>query len=474
MLKAQGKSDGRTGTKILLEAMSKDQVHLARFVLDALDGQIVDSRTEGAQTPLISSVLLPDSEARCKFAELLLQKGAGVNCRDGRGRTALSHACEAGHLDAVKILVRSNADPELADAWGNTALMYAAVAARSPVVEFLVRAFKRLGLQVDRRNKVGNSAVEVAKFLGHAQCVSALTHGSRKGREEEEEEGEGEEEDAQTRQGLARGVGPFVNALEDLTCPGAECLLAQSRQQRARGLPAMNSIEEFEGGEGGSSSSPPDALVFSQILTPKALARVPDHSQNHKPPKTGGEDLPPPKQSCEAPKSHFFSPRPRSNPPRPSARPSALDILLAPIVSNKRETEPDTGASKVLDYGVGRLHQKRCSLPTSMLGPAPRDRAPVRKSRTIRRRDASPSRDEPPTAATPTTTFSALSNKLLRRFTSPEFKTGARELEESPVMPSGRIPRSETFPRGMKHPQVDSNPSIDSISSVKCEFGIPK
>lgn len=136
--------------------------------------------------------------------------------------------------------------------------------------------------------------------------------------------------------------------------------------------------------------------------------------------------------------------------------------------------EPGTGASKVLDYGVGRLHQKRCSLPTNMLGSAPRYRAPVHKSRTIRRRDASPSRAEPPTAATSTTTFSALSNKLLRRVTSPEFKTGARELEESPMMPSGRIPRSETFPRGIKHPQVDSNPSIDSISSVKCEFGIPK
>uniref|UniRef100_A0A8C3A2Z7 Uncharacterized protein n=1 Tax=Cyclopterus lumpus TaxID=8103 RepID=A0A8C3A2Z7_CYCLU len=175
--------------------MSKDKVHLARFVLDALDGQIVDSRTEGAQTPLISSVLLPDSKTRCKFAELLLQKGANVNCPDGSGRTALSHACEKGHLDAVKILVRNNADPEIVDAWGNSVLMYAAVAAHSPVVEFLVRAFKRLGLQIDRQNKVGNSAVEVAKFLGHAECVSALTHTTRKSREEEEEGG-----NAQTRQ----------------------------------------------------------------------------------------------------------------------------------------------------------------------------------------------------------------------------------------------------------------------------------
>uniref|UniRef100_A0A665UZV7 Uncharacterized protein n=1 Tax=Echeneis naucrates TaxID=173247 RepID=A0A665UZV7_ECHNA len=135
MPKASEKSGEQTGTKILLEAMSKDQVHLARFVLDALDGEIVDSVTEGERTPLIWSVLLTDGQTRCKFVELLLQRGAGVNCQDGKGRTALSHACEKGYLDAVKILVRSNADPEIVDCWGNTGLMYAAVAGHSRVVD---------------------------------------------------------------------------------------------------------------------------------------------------------------------------------------------------------------------------------------------------------------------------------------------------------------------------------------------------
>uniref|UniRef100_A0A3P9BWS2 Uncharacterized protein n=1 Tax=Maylandia zebra TaxID=106582 RepID=A0A3P9BWS2_9CICH len=97
--------------------------------------------------------------------ELLLHRGASVNCRDGNGRTALSHACEQGHLDAVKILVRNNADPEIVDSWGNTALMYAAVAGHAHVVEFLVRAFKRLGLQIDRQNKVGNSAIGLSAVL---------------------------------------------------------------------------------------------------------------------------------------------------------------------------------------------------------------------------------------------------------------------------------------------------------------------
>uniref|UniRef100_A0A3Q3W237 Uncharacterized protein n=1 Tax=Mola mola TaxID=94237 RepID=A0A3Q3W237_MOLML len=69
-----------------------------------------------------------------EFVELLLQRGANVNWQDGHGRTALSYACEKGHLDAVKVLVRNNADPEVMDSWGNTALMYAAVAGHSPVL----------------------------------------------------------------------------------------------------------------------------------------------------------------------------------------------------------------------------------------------------------------------------------------------------------------------------------------------------
>lgn len=165
MLKLSDRSGSKTDTKILLDAISKDKVHLTRFILDALDGKIIDSKTEGAQTPLISAVFLQDPHARSKFMNLLLQRGANVNHPDESGRTALSYACEMGYLDAVKILVKNNVDPEASDTWGNTALMYAAVAGHSVIVEFLVRAFKRLGLQIDRQNNVGNSAFEVAKYL---------------------------------------------------------------------------------------------------------------------------------------------------------------------------------------------------------------------------------------------------------------------------------------------------------------------
>ncbi|KAF3702663.1 Ankyrin repeat domain-containing protein 63 [Channa argus] len=496
MLKSQGKPDEQTGTKILLEAMSKDKVHLARLVRDALDGEIMDSKTKSAETPLISSMLLPEEQTRCMFAELLLQKGASVNYQDANGRTALSYACEKGYLDAVKILVRNNADPEIEDSCGNTSLMYAAAAGHSSVVDFLVRAFKRLGLQINRQNKVGNSAVEVAKFLGHTECFFALTNTTKKGRECQA--GTVLPDRGDENHTFERKVGHLVNKLEILqTCHHAACLVVQkcAWQQRPRikqsRLPSMDSIGEFER-ENACFSLTPEELDFSGVLTPKPPQRAFNHFPNSRHPKEREREerlakpdnpLPPLTLSCEGgQKSILFSLGPSRNKSTPSAH-SALGILLTPILARKEESESGTEKWKMSEFGLRRFHdsyyQKRCSLPRSILSPTPPDRAlvPLRKSRTVTRREESPCKADAfhvsaPASSTSTPTFSVLSNKLLRRFTSPEFKKDVKELGEDPVLSSGRIPRSETFPQDMtgKHPQVGSKPSMDSISSVKCEF----
>lgn len=230
--------------------------------------------------------------------------------------------------------------------WGNSALMYAAVAGHSPVVEFLVRAFKRLGLQIDGQNKVGNSAVEVAKFLGHTERIFALTNISKRGREAKGSAQGNSLGCGDVNDKFERKVGHLVNKLELLqTCNHADRQLVQNcpwqprpRIKQSR-IPSMGSIEEFER-ENDGSSSPPHELVFSGVLTPKPPPRTSNPSPNSKHPKTGqrlptsDDHLPPLSQSCEAQKSIFFSPWPSRNTPKPSA-PSALGILLTPILANK-------------------------------------------------------------------------------------------------------------------------------------------
>ncbi|XP_069493627.1 ankyrin repeat domain-containing protein 63 [Ambystoma mexicanum] len=164
-----------SGTKTFLDAMHGGKVHLARFVLDALDRKIINSRTEQGRTPLMFAACLPEPDMRLKFIRLLLDNGAEVNGQDESGRTALSQACERGHLEAVKLLVQFNADPEIPDQAGNNALMYAASCGQSAVLDYLLKSFKRLGLRVDRTNQAGQSALQVATALGHGACVQVLS-----------------------------------------------------------------------------------------------------------------------------------------------------------------------------------------------------------------------------------------------------------------------------------------------------------
>nr|XP_033791579.1 ankyrin repeat domain-containing protein 63-like [Geotrypetes seraphini] len=243
----------QSGAQALLDAMTKDQAHLARFILDAADGRIVNARTERAGTPLIAAAQLPAAGARATFLQLLLERGARVNCQDAAGRTALSHACEHGHLDAVETLVRHGADPELPDTWGNTALLYAAAAGHAPVLRFLVRAFKRLGLQLDRPNRVGNSALEVARHLGHRDCVLALGGKSS----ESSEDG---------------GAGGSAKGQEEAPCSSSTpCSLVLQRRFESMGSIKEEGATNRDSGSCGSLDSP--GSVFSGVLLPRPRMR---------------------------------------------------------------------------------------------------------------------------------------------------------------------------------------------------------
>ncbi|XP_073495299.1 ankyrin repeat domain-containing protein 63 [Phyllobates terribilis] len=171
-----------SGTRTFLDAMHGGKVHLARFVLDALDHRIVNSPAgEQGRTPLMFAVCLREAELRSRFVRLLLDKGADVNRQDETGRTALSLACELGHLDAVKLLVQHSADPEVADRDGNRALMYAASCGHSAELLFLLRAYKRFGLRLDATNRAGISALDAARVSGHWECERALSGRGRDG-----------------------------------------------------------------------------------------------------------------------------------------------------------------------------------------------------------------------------------------------------------------------------------------------------
>jgi len=96
-------------------------------------GALIDLPQRDGITPLMAGVGAGARaiDTRGKFrtelealatAEALLDAGAAIDARDGRGRTALHHAASVGYTDVVKFLVERGADLRAADADGLTPL----------------------------------------------------------------------------------------------------------------------------------------------------------------------------------------------------------------------------------------------------------------------------------------------------------------------------------------------------------------
>lgn len=387
----------------------------------------VESNPGDSQAVASVVLLLRDGESCSDMVAPLLRRAAGVNCRDGNGRTALSHACERGHLEAVKLLVRQGADPEFVDAWGNTALMYAAAGGHGHVVEFLVRAFKRLGCRL-----IGGRRWETLQPRWPlTRCISVLASPSLNTRGEPS---------AQLPHTLAP-LGCEFEAEVDSLVQNVEALQvidhAHLREVKNSLWPRRRqSLLSRKGtGHGGRP--------FSAVLTPKP----PSCSQRLKGgPITSVFDEPLPVLDEKKRESASLFPAERA--------PSLQGILLTPDLSHRTPT-----ARRLREC----YYCKRYSLPATILRPTtPQRTVQLKKLQGPEASAVTPSI----TSVSPARRFFALSHRLLRRFTSPEFREAEAKAAE-------RMPSSTTFPLlDSRHPEVDSKLRIDSISSIKCEFDL--
>ncbi|KAM9842969.1 uncharacterized protein ankrd63 [Aulostomus maculatus] len=516
-----------SGTKTFLDAMHGGKVHLARFILDALDGRIINSKTENSRTPLMYAVCLQDQGTRAKFTRLLLEKGADANCQDEDGRTALSHACELGHLDVVKILVQFNADPDISDSWGNSSLMYAAFSGQSQVLEFLVRAFKRLGLRLDRTNNAGHSAIEVANFFGHNQCVQILNFPCRKGVGSEDpladsgsiEDGECQQLPNRLPRHVLERFTKQLNNNED-QLPGV--FQRQLKIGDSSGLWNRFTCPRGQNQEDNHRHSwaLPPQLEKSPVEGDQSVFFAAKQMQNCQLRELRGakmlNSLPEPRQKDVNRDSGTQEKAPESFPLCGKAKSFNLDLLSSRKQSYQGDVrDMSLSASKlkraslqderclidkmecqVNSRGLTNDADKTVSISKALLNSkAARSLEENVKSHKEEVNDAAQSsrreqqkrgsfgptgrhnklliaRGEMESGKIPSRTpgFMGLGTRLLRRFTAPEFMRMVIDCSPGSSGGRGRMSRSETFPLSHTHQQVNSQPSVDSISGVKCEF----
>jgi ankyrin repeat protein len=132
-----------------------------------LDADVNTTNTLG-QTPL----MLASQNGQLDVCELLLSKnGLLVDAKDNKGDTALSHAAQNGHLNTCKFLISKGANVNMLDADDCTPLMKAATNGRFDVCEYLVLDSRT---STDAKNKVGATALDLAKKWNHSEVVDLL------------------------------------------------------------------------------------------------------------------------------------------------------------------------------------------------------------------------------------------------------------------------------------------------------------
>lgn len=162
---------GKIAQAIKLEsAVQMGHIETVRGLLDLSDDQgkrliDIDTKNEDGKTPLMIAL----EEKQEEIADLLIEKGADVNCEDDDG-SALIYAVTYNSKEMVEKLLEKDAEINYSKADGATALHFACDDGQLEIAKLLVKR----GANIDAQNKYGKTPQMIAIDNNHNEIADLL------------------------------------------------------------------------------------------------------------------------------------------------------------------------------------------------------------------------------------------------------------------------------------------------------------
>lgn len=155
----------RQGWPLLLLACNEARFDIVKYLLEV-------RRLDVNQAYGLSTALMMTCASKCnqedvlRVAELLLEFGAVINCKDSYGMTPLMFAIVNDHPEVVRLII-DQTSLEATDNEGLTALFHAVNNRRVEMVQMLLKA----GAMVDIVNRRGYTPKQEAEFRGYQEIA---------------------------------------------------------------------------------------------------------------------------------------------------------------------------------------------------------------------------------------------------------------------------------------------------------------
>lgn len=184
--------DGKTDetADLLFEAIYYKNVDLLRELIEANPGILAKAQTQNGQSPLHYASI---NGATACISVLCDYEGCDVDAVSGISdslKTPLLLATEAGHLDAVKELVKRGADLFYLDENGYSALQLAQIRNHVRIAEYLFERIDELHRESD---KLRQELCRACEQNNYAQVLDLLAKSSSNSRSRREVLGPGKE-----------------------------------------------------------------------------------------------------------------------------------------------------------------------------------------------------------------------------------------------------------------------------------------